>query len=123
MKLFFAIVMLMIIGGGALWAKGNVIKVEGGYKIKQTHTYYESKVSWGEGYNDHTDATPITGIAVLAVGVDWTYSAVTDVDGKFKVKVKPNAPFKLKISDGNTWAEYDSELAGIVEGTTFSELQ
>ena len=116
------IVLFAIIGGGALWAKGKVIKTDNGFKVKTVHTYFESKVSWGEGYNDHVVDTPITGIAVLAVGDSWTYSTMTNVKGEFKIKVKPLSPFKLHISDGNEWIIYETDIKGVPEGTTVSEL-
>jgi len=122
MKLMFWILMIALIGGGALWAKGKVVKTDNGYKVKTVHTYYESKVSWGEGYNDHVVDTAITGIAVLAVGDGWTYSTMTNKEGEFKIKVKPLSPFTLRLSDGNTWLDYETEIKGIPEGTTFSEL-
>lgn len=117
------ILLFAIIGGGALWAKGVVIKTADGFKIKTTHTYYENKVSWGDGYIDHVADTPITGIAVLAIGDGWTYSTMTDEAGKFKIKVRASSPFKIQVSDGNEWIMYGSDIAGIQEGTTFSELK
>ena len=123
MKMLMMILALLLIGGGILYAKGKVVKTDDGFKIKTVHTYYENKVAWGEGYNDHTQDSPITGIAVLAVGVGWTYSTVTDANGVFKVKVKPMQPFKIRVSDGNTWVDYETEMAGIPEGTTVSELK
>jgi len=122
-KTILIIVGLMAIFGGVLFAKGKVIKTDDGYKIKQTHTYYQSKIAWGEGYNDHVAESPITGIAVLAVGVGWTYATVTDANGTFRIKVKPGEPFKLRMSDGNEWVEHETELPGIPEGTTVSDFK
>ena len=122
MKVIMWIVLFAIIGGGVLWAKGKVIKTDTGFKVKTVHTYYHSNVSWGEGYLSHVANTPITGIAVLAVGTGWTYSTVTDVKGEFKIKVKPLSPFKLHISDGNEWIIYETDIKGVPEGTTVSEL-
>ena len=123
MKVIMWIVLFAIIGGGVLWAKGKVIKTDTGFKVKTVHTYYQSNVSWGEGYLSHVANTPITGIAVLAVGTGWTYSTVTDVTGNFKVKVEPMKPFKIRISDGNTWIDYETEIVGITEGTTLNDIK
>ena len=123
MKTIMILIAMLLIGGGILYAKGKVVKTDDGFKIKTGHTYYENKVSWGEGYNDHVVDTPITGIAVLAVGAGWTYSTVTDATGNFKVKVEPLKPFKLRISDGNTWIDYETEIAGIPEGTTLNDIK
>ena len=117
------ILAVMAVFGGVLYAKGKIVKTEHGFKVKTVHTYYENKVAWGEGYNDHVLDTPITGIAVLAVGDGWTYSAVTDANGVFKVKVEPSKPFKIRVSDGNTWVMYEIDIPGIPEGTTVSELK
>ena len=122
MKTILIILGLIAIFGGIAFAKGSVIKTDDGFKIKQTHTYYEHKVSWGEGYSDHALDSPITGIAVLAVGDGWTYSTVTNTEGIFKVKVKAGQPFKIHISDGNTWSIFEDDISGIAEGTTLSEL-
>lgn len=112
------IILAVLLIGGALWAKGKVIKTDNGYKIKKSHTYYQGKVSWGEGFNDHTANSPITGIAVLSVGDGWTYSTVTDANGVFKVEVKPAKAFKLRMSDGNEWVDFGTQIKGIPEGTT-----
>ena len=123
MKTIMILVAMLLIGGGILYAKGKVVKTEDGFKVKTVHTYYENKVSWGEGYSDHIQDSPITGIAVLAVGAGWTHSAVTDTNGVFKVKVEADKPFKIRISDGNTWIEHETEISGIPGGTTVSELK
>lgn len=113
---------IMLALGGALYAKGKVVKEPKGFKVVSVKTYYTSKVTWGEGYQDHVTATPITGIAVLAVGTGWTTSAVTDEVGVFKIEVEPAKPFKLRVSDGNTWVTYDVDIAGVPEGTIKSDL-
>ena len=123
MKTILVILMIALIGGGALWAKGKIVKTDAGFKIKTVHTYYQSNVSWGEGYLSHIADAPITGIAVLAIGDGWTYSTVTDSTGDFKVKVEPMNTFKIRISDGNTWLDYETEMAGIPEGTTFNDIK
>ena len=117
MKTLMIILAVMAVLGGALYAKGKIEKTNNGFKVKNVQTYYQNTVSWGDGYLDHSIDTPITGIAVLAVGTGWTYSTLTDETGLFKVKVEAGKPFKLRISDGNTWVEYPTEIAGVPEGT------
>lgn len=117
---WIGIILAVMVLGGVVYAKGRVVKTDIGFKVKTVHTYYESKITWGEGYSDHVVDSPITGVAVLAVGAGWTYSTVTDSSGVFKVEVAAGKPFKLRVSDGNTWIEYDTEIPGIAEGTTGS---
>ena len=114
---------LLAILGGLAWAKGNIVKTNTGYKVKHTNTYYASNVVWGDGYSDHIQDSPITGIAILAVGTGWTYSTITDKDGNFTVKVKADSPFTLRISDGNTWIDFEATIKGVAKGTTFKDIQ
>ena len=123
MKTALIILAIIAIGGGILFAKGRVSKTDKGFKVETTRTYYQNRVIWGDGYTDHQATSPITGIAVLAVGTGWTYSAVTDATGLFKVEVKPDEAFTIRVSDGNTWIDYPTKILGIAEGTTKSEVE
>lgn len=123
MKIFGIILMAIALASGALYAKGKVVKTENGFKVKQIHTYYENKILWGEGYIDHSADTPVSGVAVLAIGNGWIETTTTDpLTGIFKIKVEPGKPFTIKISDGNQLVDYETEIPGVPEGTTVSEL-
>ena len=95
-------------------------KTPGGYKITQDRvkTQYTGNVIWGVGFGDHIKDNPVIGAAVIVFGEGWSYTSITDDKGLFIVRVKPDSPFKLKVSNGDIWAEYKNIIAGIPKGTT-----
>lgn len=122
MKELLIIAAILAIAGGAVYAKGKVEKTDKGFSIKNVQTYYQNKASWGEGYSEHIAGTPMVGVAIIAVGDGWLYTTTTDNTGLFKVKVDAGKPFRLKISDGNILVDFDTELAGVAEGTTLNDV-
>ena len=103
--------MLIIIGiivliSGGLYAKSKLVKSDKGIILKsdEVHTYYKSKILWGDAYADHEANDGVHNTEVVSFGDGWEYSTTTDDDGVFTVEVKANAKFKIKASDGNSWA-------------------
>lgn len=119
------ILTLLILGSGALYAKSKIEKTDTGFAFKsnKVHTWFESRILWGDDYLDHDNKTPVHNTEVIAFAedafgnIEWQYSTTTDDDGNFKVEVKPNTKFKIKASDGNQWAT-SLEQNGIPTGTT-----
>ncbi len=123
-KIFFAIAIMVSLvaadGFDAYFTK--LIKTTKGFNVNKVHTYYESRIIWGEGYCDHADTTAFKHGVVIAYGEGWEYTALTDDLGNFKVEVKPNSTFTIKASDGSYWNTYDGTLEAIATGTTKTDI-
>ncbi len=96
----------------------KLIKTTKGFNAKRVKTYYTSRIVWGDGYCDHNETTAFKNGVVIAYGDGWSYSAITDPTGKFKVEVKGNKEFTIKASDGSFWNVYNGTLPAIPTGTT-----
>ncbi len=107
------------LGGGLLFAQSKITKTDDGFMFDSTkvHTWYESRIIWGDGYFDHDGGGAVHNTEVVAFGDGWEYSTTTDDNGNFKVEVKADSTFKIKASDGNQWAT-SKELIGVPLGTT-----
>ncbi len=101
----------------------KLIKTTEGFSVKKVKTYFESRIIWGEGYCDHNNTTAFKHGTVIAYGANWSYATTTDGDGNFKVEVKGNSEFTIKISDGSQWNAYDGILPAIKTGTTGNTIK
>ena len=76
------------------------------------------RIIWGEEWKEHDPYSSANYIAVKVVGEDesWERSTITDDDGHFDIELIADSNFRLFASNGNSWAEYNKTILGVVEG-------